>query len=1088
MEIPKKIRQAIKENKLVVFAGSGLSMKFGLPNWSKLVKDVISEIDIKKYNSLVTLMEDEVMTPMEILEKLSSEHSDIKRYIKNNFQIKEGSDFLLHKNILQLSGQVITTNYDNAFELASNNKIIPSIYTSDFNMSEIGKNNDNYIFKLHGSYDVPESCVIFKDQYDKLYSEDTSAKEKLKSIFAEHVILFIGFSFNDPDINLIFENLDNVFGNNNRHFILTKEPKNFENFKFLETIPIQKFEEIDSFIESCIKEKSEENDSLNENLIEQTKDHLENRKIAFLTPNPLDIDLSDLEKIIECFNTIQADIYKGTLNVKTLENIDDFDLVVIASKIFKSKIYIEDDNLKNNLITLADLCSNIPNDSIPIVFITNDDIGDIISHNICNIKTFKNAIIKKFVFKALREGNFDFAESDINLKSKNFLDFTFAKGEPLIFSIYNNNRDLSIGKKSLTNVIGRIEEQSLISFKLLNIIKTNKLLNIKASGGTGKTTIIKKVAYELYNRGYFRQGVTFNSCENVKTYNDFEDLLTTGFNLSNILNFKDYLQENFSYSKIDLLVILDNFETVVNTLNPEDLIKVTNLLKFVTDYANVVVTSRERISYMEDSEDVYSLTPLITEDAEKLFMLYYGNITSESEIRILRQDILEDLLNNNPLAIKLVTKSRTRLTHISELKELLKEHFFESINEDFSSVFNNRSDLNIERTKSIFQSINYSYTTLKNQEKIVFELLSLFPDGISLSNFKKCFDKKNSKNNISDKELRILKDKSLIEDYNGTLQLQPIIRRFADFQFNKRSDEIKMKYCVDAYVFNCFILELIEFLNNKRTFSEALRLYSFYKNNLLKVFSYMPDIEISEKGNVPNKEYFLNYINDIVKYIRSEKQIGELYNELKIIRPFFQDLPHAETFIDVLEMYSVYFNEEFDNSYEELSKILKPEDIEKRIFKDEDSIVRRYSTKIADIHSMEGHTMRFINSYILNDEVGNYFSNDLFYLGIPNPTINKNEGFYYFEYAFMFGELDATKLESYMSSLHSDEHLEIMQTTYTLSKVQKIPLKLIKKLVVTNPYTKGLKQLMEALINECEDKELLFKKLYGIYLILNIII
>jgi hypothetical protein len=81
MEIPKKIRQAIKENRLVVFAGSGLSLKFGLPNWSKLVRDVISEIDIKKYNSLVTLMEDEVMTPMEILEKLNSEHSDIKRYI-----------------------------------------------------------------------------------------------------------------------------------------------------------------------------------------------------------------------------------------------------------------------------------------------------------------------------------------------------------------------------------------------------------------------------------------------------------------------------------------------------------------------------------------------------------------------------------------------------------------------------------------------------------------------------------------------------------------------------------------------------------------------------------------------------------------------------------------------------------------------------------------------------------------------------------------------------------------------------------------------------------------------------------------------
>jgi len=1076
MEIPKKIRQAIKENRLVVFAGSGLSLKFGLPNWSKLVRDVISEIDIKKYNSLVTLMEDEVMTPMEILEKLNSEHSDIKRYIKNNFQIKEGGDFLLHKNILQLSGQVITTNYDNAFELASDNKIIPSIYNSEFNMSEIGKNNNNYIFKLHGSYDVPENCVIFKDQYDKLYSKDTPAKEKLKSIFAERVILFIGFSFNDPDINLIFENLDNVFGNNNKHFILTKEPKNFEKFKFLEAIPIEKFEEINGFIDSCLSEKEEKIHDLAEKSIDQIIENNEIRKIAFLSPNPIDLDLTELEKVLECFNSIQANIFRGTLNIKTLENIEDFDLIIIVSKVFKSNIYIENDNLMSNLITPSDLCSNIPNDNIPIVFITNEDIEKVPVYNISNITTFKNSTIKKFVFKALREGNFDFAENDINLNSNNFLNFKFSKGEPKILSIYKNNRDLSIGKKSLTSVIGRVEEQALISSKLISIIKTNKLLNVKASGGTGKTTIIKKVAYELYNRGYFRQGVTFNSCENVKTYDDFEYIVTTGFNLSNILNFKDYLQENFSYNKIDLLVILDNFETVVNTLDSQDLIKVTDLLKFVTDYANVVVTSREKITHMEDVEDLYSLTPLITEDAEKLFMLYYGEITAQSEIRILRQDILEDLLNNNPLAIKLVTKSRTRLAHISELQALLKEHFFESINEDFSSVFKNRSDLNIERTKSIFQSINYSYTTLKSQEKIVFELLSLFPDGISLSNFKKCFEKKNSKNNISDKELRVLKDKSLIEDYNGTLQLQPIIRRFADFQFNKRSDEIKMRYCADAYIFNCFLLEIIDFIKHKKTFSEALRIYNIYKNNFLKVFSYMPDIEISDKSTVRSKEFFLNYITDIVGYIRSEKQIGELYHELRTIRPFFQDLTNAETFLNVLEIYTIYFNEEFDNSYRKLSEILKPEDIEKRDFKNENVIEHRYKSKIADIHNMEGHTLKVINSHIINNDFTIYFSNSFFYLGIPNPLVFKSEGFYYFEYALMFDKLNITQLENYIDSLYTDEHLEIMQTTYTLSKVKKIPIKSIKTLVVTNPYTKGLKQLMEALINENEEKEFLFKK------------
>lgn len=1078
MEIPKKIKEAIKNNKLVIFAGSGMSLNFDLPNWSNLVKEIISDLNITKYGSLITLMDDDLMTPMEVLEKLNPEHNEIKKYIKSKFQVKEHHNLSLHKKILELSGQVITTNYDNAFEVASNHSIIPSVYTSNFNINEIGKNDNPYIFKLHGSYDTPDNCIIFRSQYDDLYSKDTAAKEKLKSIFADRILLFIGFGFNDPDINLIFNSLDNIFGNNNKHFILTKESSTFKQFKFLEPIQINDYSEIDTFVTYCLKEKEILNgtEKLNEKLIDQTRTST-NRKIAFLTPNPIDIDLTDLEKTIECFQTIHSNIYKGSLNLNTLENIDDFDLIIIVSKVFKSKIYIEDNNLKSNLITTNDICSYITNENIPIVFITNEAIECVSGFNICNITTIKNAIIKKFVFKTLREGKTDFTENEIILNQTTFLDFKFEKGEPIISSIYKTNRDLDIGKKSLTGVIGRIEEQSAISLKLINITKTNKLLNIKASGGTGKTTIIKKVAYELYNRGYFKQGVTFNSCENVKTYDDFENLVTTGFNLSNILNFKDYLQENFSYNKLDLLVILDNFETIVNTLNSQDLRKVTDLLKFVTDYANLVVTSREKITDMSDFEDVYSLTPLITEDAEKLFMLYYGNITSESEIRILRQDILEDLLNNNPLAIKLVTKSRTRLAHISELKELLKEHFFESINEDFSSVFKNSSDLNIERTKSIFQSINYSYTTLRNQEKIVFELLSLFPDGISLSNFKRCFEKKHSKNSISDKELRILRDKSLVEDYNGTLQLQPIIRRFADFQFNKRPEEIKTRYCMDAYSYNCFILELITFISNKKTYSEALRLYNLHKNNLLKVFSYMPNIEISENSKVRTKEYLLNYIDDIVQYVVNEKQIEELYNELKNIAPFFQDLPNAETFIEVLKAGTVYFYEEFDHSYEKLSRILTADDMEKRTFKDENPIENRYKNKIANIHSMEGHTIKCIKSYIINKNYNNYFINDFHYLGIPNNIIFESEDFYHFENALMLNTLEINKLENYIDKLHTDEHLEIMQSTYTLSKVKKISLQSIKKLAITNPYTKGLKRLMEAFITEDSiQKDILFKK------------
>ncbi len=1041
MIIPRSICRAIKSNQLVVFVGSGLSSKFGLPNWSSMVKTIIEESDSDQFRTLIPVLEKNVMSPIDILELLKSKHGEIKGYIKRNFHLEESSDLdlSLHKDILTLTGsQIITTNYDNAFELADDGNIVPTSYTSEFNVSEINKNETKYIFKLHGSYSEPDNCIIFKDQYKTLYDEDSAAKEKLKSIFTEKTILFLGFSFQDPDINLTFENLDKVFGHNTKHYIVTKNPEEFKKYKFLEPIIISNHDQIPKFIGECLATKETSTTDDGAFAGESITKSPTIPKITILTPNPIDLQMpTELRSLADCFKTIESDIAIGTLNIKTLESIEESSLVIIGSKVFKSKLYIEENNLRASLLSPEDICRHIPNDTIPIVFITDNEITPI-NHPSVNIGTLKSAIIKKFVFKALKQGKLDFVESEISVNLNKMSNNTFQTGNGIARSLYNNNRDLNIGKKSLTDIVGRIEELSVIAGKILGIGFSNKLLNIKASGGTGKTTLIKKVAYELYNRGYFKEGVNFMSCENVKSFEDFEEILVSGFNLMNILDFKNHLISNYSSNKIDLLIILDNFETVVNNLSREDLSKTVQLLKFATDYASITVTSREKISFSDDFEDVYNLTPLTTDDAFELFIKHYGSVDEYNQVRILREEILEDLLNNNPLAINLVTKSRTRLSHISLLRDQIKNHFFESINIDYSLVYSSNSDLNIERTKSIFQSINYSYTTLNSKEKVAFELLSLFPDGISLSNFKKCFTKKDSSNNISDREFRILRDKSLVEDYNGNLQLQPIIRRFSDHQFAKRSKLIRQKYCTDAYLFNSYVLKVLDQIQQKKTTSESLSLYSFYKNNLLNVLKYIPDVEISKKSRIPEKKYLLNYIYDLDTYVVSEKQIRESNEKLNVVKEYFSDLKHAEILIDVLKHNKLYYFKEFDFSYQQLEQLLKPEEMVDRVFEEEDYIENRYKSIISNIHSMEGHTMKRITSFIKNDNYSKYLDAHFFYLGITNTLSRKKNGFYYFEYELMLNRLDIDRLQAYIDSLYAEQHLEIMQSTYTLSKAKRV--------------------------------------------------
>ncbi|MEK6510109.1 SIR2 family protein [Myroides sp. C4067] len=1078
MKIEQKIKDAILQNNLVIFAGSGLSSNFNLPSWNKLVEEVINEIDKKEFDTLIPVLNMGVMQPINALELIKSEHTIIKSYIKENFNVAPSNNFDLHKKIIELTEQVITTNYDNAFECAANNSISPSIYTDQFNISEIGKNNKPYIFKLHGSYNEPSNCIIFEDDYEKLYNSNNGAIEKLKTIFSEKTLLFLGFSFNDPDINLIFNSLDKAFGNNNKHFIITKEPNKFEKFNFLKTIAITEYNEINTYIEDCLKYKIQEKN----NSIIANKEIIVNKsiqKIAILSPNPIDLKIgNEINQVINNFNSLDSTIYTGYLNIKTLLSLEDIDIIIIISKSYKSNIYIEEDNLQSKLVSVNEICENIPNDKIPIVFITDGIINQNISNPSIFIYSFKNSIIKKFIYKTLRNLDLNYQENEIMINLDKLEFQAFKNGYATFKSIYGNDRDLDIGKKSLTSVVGRVEEQSIIVTRLINIIKSNKLLNVKASGGTGKTTLIKKCAYELYNRGYYTAGVNFKSCENIKDFEGLEEILIEGFNLHNIIEFKEYLIQNYSQNKLDLLIILDNFETVKNSLTNDELNKVNELLRFVTDYASIVITSRETINKNEDFEDVYSLTPLITDDALILFQENYGLIKNEEEIKILRFEILEDLLNNNPLAIKLVTNSRTKFKHLSELKAQLKSHFFESTNEDFTTVFKDNADLNIERTRSIYQSINYSYCTLSDKEKIAFQLLSLFPDGISLSNFKKCFNKSTSKISISDKDLRTLRDKSLVEDYNGTLQLQPIIRRFSNFKFSKISQEKKEKFCLDAYNYNCFILELIEFVEKKKTKSESLRLSSFFKNNLLNVLSYIPDIAIDKDSSGIEKKYLLNFIYAVGDQFISKKEVTEYLNRLYQVREYFSDIPNADILIKVLALYTEYFHFEFDNSYEKLSNLLTVSEMGNRIFEKEDYTEQRYKSIISSIHSMEGHTLTRIESFIKNDNFIKYFSDaDFFYLGIPENIARKKDGFYYFEYELMHNNCDSEKLKKYIDSLYMDEHLEIMQSTYTLSKIEKLDKTTIDKLVVTNPYTKGLKELMLAFnSNNDEKKKDYFKK------------
>lgn len=250
-KIPSGLVQAIKQNTLVLFVGAGFSKNINknlpkdktLPNWDEFTHEVfeilvdsdkVSVESKKKYKIELEKLEATRRKKSEqkkrlsksnntkkkvgnILSKVSIEDKHIiQQHIFNKFRVAAGTYCELHELALLLTNMVVTTNYDNAIETAYENlhggarptTIIGPLEKDKTLLNHLTKiiSPDGFVFKVHGCATVPDSCIIFEEEYEKLYESMPQQKEKLgyyktrkilETILEDKVVLFIGVSFED---------------------------------------------------------------------------------------------------------------------------------------------------------------------------------------------------------------------------------------------------------------------------------------------------------------------------------------------------------------------------------------------------------------------------------------------------------------------------------------------------------------------------------------------------------------------------------------------------------------------------------------------------------------------------------------------------------------------------------------------------------------------------------------------------------------------------------------------------------------------------------------------------------------------------
>ncbi|MFW3426870.1 NB-ARC domain-containing protein [Aliarcobacter butzleri] len=790
--------------------------------------------------------------------------------------------------------------------------------------------------------------------------------------------------------------------------------------------------------------KDVSNENLKKDISSQQIINSEIKKICIYTASPLNTSIEfNLGIIKNQFKDFIIELHHKILNEDSLIEHYEFDLCFIFTKTNSDKIIIEDEYFIQKSITLDDLSELIEENKVILVLDKN------IENSPFQIKIAENdSQIKKLLASTIHR------------------ELKLEKGSCKFLRLSTKLPEL-IDDKNLKKFIGRNTDIENLVKRISSLKNENKILTIKGSGGIGKTTLISKVITEFASRGKFKDGIKFVQCEFIKDYEDFEHKISMAFDMTNALNFKTQLKEQINQEDENRLIILDNVETI---LHLENTTEIKEFIKFISDYSTIIITSREKLN--EEFEFVYDLRELTTDEAEKLFLKFYE--LKNYDNKFLRTEILENMLNNNPLAIKLVTSNLPKNKNLQNLKDELDNNFFDITSKDIENMFEKESDLNIERTKSLFNSINYSYSRLNEKEKLALELLSLFPDGMFIEHFKEFYNKKEDKDksnqktmkkkieNFSDRDLKSLEDKSLIINTNEIINLQSIIGRFADYKFQNRKDEEKNEYYRKAYGYNSFLLTLLETPQIRNSISSQI--FDNNKNNFLKCLDYIRYLEIDEDITL--------FIDSLCDYFGMSSSPNEkIIEKLMFLKDIVID-DIKKTFLDSHILFINYFYGNFTNVYNQIKKKYPLEDL--IINKENISDFTKKSTtfSLLTIYGMEGYQYDEVKMYLINKridsssfQIGEYNICSMYY---SNNKKKFRSSFFIYELMLNTNKLDIKELKRYIQSLYKTQFIDKMQSTYTLLKADKneVTLKDIKKLIITNPFTDGLKTFMLAIKDE----------------------
>lgn len=199
---------AIRERRVILFAGAGLSMVVGLPSWQKLIDHMIAELGLDPDQALVPEVGYQALAEHYRIERGSI--GPLRSWMDREWKVstEQVRASRIHELIVALDFPLIyTTNYDRNLEAAFefHEKPFVKIATAA-DLTKLGGEGCQ-IIKFHGDFDDDETLVLTETDYFSRLSFDGPLDVKLRADAMGRTVLFIGYSMRDLNIRMLLHRI-----------------------------------------------------------------------------------------------------------------------------------------------------------------------------------------------------------------------------------------------------------------------------------------------------------------------------------------------------------------------------------------------------------------------------------------------------------------------------------------------------------------------------------------------------------------------------------------------------------------------------------------------------------------------------------------------------------------------------------------------------------------------------------------------------------------------------------------------------------------------------------------------------------------